>query len=115
MLQWCKSQVDRLIVGVASDEYCNAHSPAMNTWRDRADVDKAIRYADSAFCYYSHDFMSRWRETEGIDVMFLSTEIKDGIERMRSVHELSKHARIVWVPRTPGISSTECKERIVRQ
>jgi cytidyltransferase-like protein len=114
MLRWCKSQVDRLIVGIASDDYCKSHGGAFNSWRDRADVVKAMKYVDAVFCYYSHDLISLWRETEGVDVMFLNDEIKSGVTRIDSIPKLKKLVKVSWIPRTPGVSTSGIIERIRR-
>jgi len=107
MLNWCKSLVDVLLVGVASDEYCERRKPAAHAWRDRATVVAALKPVDSVFCYNAHELVALWEETEAADVMFLNPEMKAGTERRSSLPRLRELAKVIWIPRTPDISVTQ--------
>ena len=107
LFRWCKSQVDVLLVGVASDDYCKQFNPVKNKWRDRAEVVRAIQCVDGVYCHESENPMKLWYETQAADIMFLQAEQKDDPVYCASLKELldkEPQVRIIWNPRTPNVS-----------
>jgi len=113
MLAYCASFCDDLIVGIASDDYCNAHGmPCIRTWEDRVDVIASIKNVLHVFPYSEHDPLKLWEERQ-TNVIFLNPEHVNDSTYLAVLPELEKKTRVIWIPRTLGISGTDIKDRIV--
>lgn len=111
-LKFCASLCDNLIVGVASDNYCNKRNlSCVRTLEDRMTVIDSIKYVFSVFSYDEHDPLILWnlRKT---NLIFLNPEHKSDPIYLKVLPILETKVKIYWIPRTEGISSTEIKNKI---
>ena len=115
MLAYCSSFCDDLIVGIASDDYCNAHGkPCIRSWKDRADVIASIKNVLRVFSYSDHDPLKLWEERQ-TNVVFLNPEHRVDPVYVSVLSELERKTRVIWIPRTPGISGTDIKNKIRKE
>jgi len=113
MLEFCSLHCDVLLVGVAADEYCLRRGiPCAREVGDRELVIKAIRYVEFTFRYDEHDPLKLWL-ARPTDVIFLNPEHRDDPVYRACLPTLESKAQVIWIPRTPGISGTEIRGRIL--
>jgi glycerol-3-phosphate cytidylyltransferase len=103
---------DKLIVGCITDEYCasyKAHKPTL-TWEERA---KALSGVKGVHGIFPHDDKAIKKWYTLIDVLFIGEDYPMTESHKKGLDLAHKHGvKIVMLPYTVGISSTEIKERI---
>jgi len=111
---WCKFHVDKLYIGVASNDYCQQRNlSVVNSCEERIAVVRALWFGDEVFEYNSHDPFELWKRHGRTDYIFLNSELKLSCEYREPLNNLrAKKVRILWPPRTPGVSVSRIKERI---
>lgn len=114
-----KNLGDFLVVGVATDEYTKeykGHYPVV-PFHDRMRLIEELRSVDAVTPYDATEDM-RPIDLFGVDVYTIDEHEGVGdtphAARQRRVLELleERGVRIIVIPRTPGVSSTQIKEKI---
>ncbi|MDO4620152.1 MAG: adenylyltransferase/cytidyltransferase family protein [Lachnospiraceae bacterium] len=117
ILKRAKERCDYLIVGVSSDELVESykHKQPIVPLEDRMEIVEAIRYVDQVVVQDSMDKFDAW-EKYHYDVLFhgddwKKTAMYDEIEEKLNAVGVD----VVFLPHTPGISTTILTEVIKRK
>ena len=103
LLRRAKEHCDYLIVGVTTDDLVSyKHKRAVIPFEDRLAIVEAIKYVDKAVPQASMDKMAAWEQYH-FDVMFVGDDWKGKFDFLKSQCE------VVYLPRTPEISTTKIK------
>jgi len=108
ILQRAKQEGDYLIVGVSSDELNiskKARAPVYNT-RNRIEILSAIGIVDEVFTEESLELKRQYIEQFQADKLVMGDDWKGKFD------EFSDICEVVYLPRTPSVSTTEVIEVI---
>lgn len=107
LLRRARELGDRLVVGLSTDEFNRGkHKSSLLNYENRRVVLESIRYVDEVFAE------SNWEQKAG-DVMKFSADIfVMGEDWMGKFDHLSNLCRVVYLPRTDGISTTEIRQTL---
>ena len=117
ILKRAKEQCDYLIVGVSSDALIEQykHKTPIVPLEDRMAIVGAIRYVDQVVVQENMDKFAEWK-TYHYDALFHGDDWK-GTDLYRSIEEKLKAVGVdvVFLPHTPGVSTTILTEIIRRR
>ena len=112
-----KKKCDYLIVGVSTDEVVKKYKnktpivPLM----DRMEIIKALKYVDKVVVQDSMDKLEAWKKYK-YDILFHGDDWANSEMYNKVEEELKKvGAKVVFLPHTPGISTTILTEIIKRR
>ena len=98
---------DRVYVGVSSDDFNRLKSKILiNPYEARAEVVESCKYVDCVFPELSWDQKSLDCERTGADVLVMGSDWTGRFD------DLSNRVKVIYLPRTPSISTTLTVERI---
>jgi len=107
ILERAKKAGDYLVVAVSSDEFNDIKGKkCAYPFKHRAEIVKAINYVDEVIRE------DRWEQkvddikTHNIDVFVMGNDWKGKFD------DLSEYCEVIYLPRTPDISTTEIKDYI---
>jgi glycerol-3-phosphate cytidylyltransferase len=108
ILQRARSYGDFLIVGISTDQLNIAKKgrPPVYTQEERSDIVGALKCVDQVFFEESLSLKGEYITTFNADVLVMGDDWHDKFDEFRSVCE------VVYLPRTPAISTTEVIEII---
>lgn len=112
-----KAKCDFLIVGVSTDEVVkeNKNKTPIIPFNERIAIVESIKYVDKAIPQERYDIEGKIQTVKDnhIDIMFVGSDWK-GTDKWNKIEdELAKiGCKVVYLPHTDGISSTELRERI---
>ncbi len=108
ILRRAKALGDYLIVGVSSDELNFRKKRIYPTYplQHRLAIVESIRYVDEVFVEHSLEEKRRYILEHGADILVMGNDWQGRFD------ELSDISRVVYLPRTEGISSTGVKNHI---
>ena len=117
ILKNAKKHCDYLIVGVSTDEVVEKYKNKIPIvpLRDRMEIVKSIRYVDKVVVQDSMDKMKAW-EKYHFDILFHGDDwanskmYKEIEEKLTAVG-----AKVIFLPHTPGVSTTILTEIIKRK
>lgn len=100
-----------LVVGVSSDELNFEKKAVFPTYPlcDRMAIVRGIRYVDEVFVEESLELKRDYVIRYGADVLVMGDDWKGGFDYLSDI------CRVVYLPRTRGVSSTEIKGQIRQQ
>ena len=107
LLNRAKSQCDKLIVGVTTDELVSYKlKKAIISYDERSEIVKNIKCVDEVVAQKNMNKMEAWRKLK-FDIMFVGDDWK-GTEKWNRYESEFKEVgvRIVYFPYTKGTSST---------
>ena len=111
VLQGARALGDRLIVGVSTDELVERHKPGslVVPFEHRMAIIKAIKYVDMAVPQTDRDKFLAWQKLK-FDILVVG----DDWFGKKSFNEyekklINKGVKVVYLPYTQGISSTELR------
>ncbi len=114
ILKNAKSQCDHLIVGVSTDELVQKEKNKcpIIPYEERCEIVKAIKYVDQVVGQFNKNKLENW-EKYHFDVMFVGSDWK-GTEAWNNYEKQFEPlgVKIVYLPHTDGISSTDLRERL---
>ena len=110
MLKRCKELGDRLVVGVSTDDF-NLLKGKKSTFpfAHRFEIVSSLSMVDIVIP--EHTWEQKSSDIFRYDVSILCM----GSDWDGKFDELSDHAEVVYLPRTPGISSTQIRESTAKQ
>lgn len=114
IIKKAKEQCDFLIVGVSTDEVVEdyKHKTPVICFKDRLKIVEAIRYVDKAVPQTTMDKTVAWRELK-FDAIFHGDDWKGTGYYNECEEQLKKlGVDVVFLPHTPGISSTDIVKKI---
>lgn len=95
---------DRLVVGLSSDEFnMGKHKSSLLNYANRKAVLEAIRYVDGVFPENS------WEQKVDDIRRYSASVFVMGDDWTGKFDFLSEHCEVVYLPRTPEISTTDIK------
>jgi glycerol-3-phosphate cytidylyltransferase len=107
LLKRAKNLGDELIVGVSSDEFNEKKGKkSFMKYEDRAEIVKSIRYVNKVIKEESWEQKIDDIKKYGIDIFVIGDDWKGKFDF------LNQYCRVVYLPRTKGISSTYLKEKL---
>jgi glycerol-3-phosphate cytidylyltransferase len=105
---------DRLIVAVSTDELVESykgHKPVI-PFEQRIEIVRSIRYVDGAIRRDKRDLVDEWSRIDFNKVFVGDDWVNDDQWRAWERELDGVGVDVVWLPRTPNISSTIIKEWI---
>lgn len=112
-----KALCDYLVVAVSTDEVVesNKHKKPIISYEDRATIVSSIRYVDKVIPQgtYSIEGKIQAAKDNSIDIMFVGSDWQ-GTEKWNEIEKRLKeiNVKVVYLPHTDGISSTEIREKL---
>lgn len=105
ILERAKALGDYLIVAVSSDEF-NAikGKKCVYPYEHRAQIVAAIKYVDQVIKEENWEQKVSDIQKYKIDIFVMGSDWEGKFD------DLSRYCKVIYLPRTPGISSTEIKE-----
>ena len=107
LLQRARELGDRLVVGVSTDEFnAGKGKKSVFSYEERSQIVASIRYVDEVFPEDS------WMQKRNDLARFNASVFVMGDDWEGKFDELADLAQIVYLPRTPSISTTEVKKSL---
>lgn len=108
LLERSRALCDRLVVGVSTDEF-NALKGKRTAvpFEDRAEIVRALRCVDLVIPEETWDQKARDVQEHSADLLVM------GDDWAGSFDDLGEFCEVVYLPRTPGISTTELRGQVV--
>ncbi|MBD8021297.1 glycerol-3-phosphate cytidylyltransferase [Brevibacterium gallinarum] len=104
LLQRCKEQGDYLVVALSTDEFnAGKGKKSYFSYDDRKRMLEAIRYVDLVIPEENWEQKADDVDRYHIDVFVMGDDWEGKFD------ELSEHCEVVYLPRTPEISTTQIK------
>ncbi|MCT1874229.1 glycerol-3-phosphate cytidylyltransferase [Brevibacterium luteolum] len=104
LLQRCKEQGDYLVVALSTDEFnAGKGKKSYFSYDDRKRMLEAIRYVDLVIPEENWEQKADDIDRYHIDVFVMGDDWEGKFD------ELSEHCEVVYLPRTPEISTTQIK------
>ena len=105
LLERARALGDHLIVGVSSDalNFSKKQKYPVIPELDRMEIVKALRVVDEVFREDSLELKAQYIQEFRADVLVMGDDWQGKFD------EMSKYCRVVYLPRTPEISTTEIK------
>jgi len=99
---------DKLIVGISTDKLNYAKKGRYPVFRqeERAEIVRALRWVDSVFWEESLELKREYIQSFGANVLVMGDDWKGKFDAMSDICE------VVYLYRTPSISTTEVIEKI---
>ena len=99
---------DRLIVGVATDRYVRDEKGVIPVYSqdDRLELISRIVYVKGAYLFDSFDQLPEMLEFYTVDILTMGSDWEGKLDRYLSI------CKVIYLPRTTGISSTELRELV---
>ena len=111
LIKRAKSQCDYLIVGVNTDKRVmeQKHKSPVFSYKERATIVAACRYVDKVIPQNDSDRLATWKKYH-FNKLFAGSDWKDTPRWNKYAEQLEPlGVKIVFFPRTKGISSTKLK------
>lgn len=108
ILQRAREFGDRLLVGVSSDQLNvdKKGRPPVYSQEERIEIIQALACVDEAFYEQSLDLKGEYILRYGADVLVMGDDWEGKFDEFQSLCD------VVYLPRTPAISTTEVIEKI---
>ena len=108
ILERSRALCDRLVVGVSTDDF-NALKGKRTAvpFDDRAAIVKALRCVDEVIPEQSWDQKRQDIATHSVEIMVMGDDWRGEFD------DLANLCEVVYLPRTPGISTTELRGQVV--
>ena len=108
ILQRAKALGDRLIVGVSTDalNFSKKGRYPVYSQKERQEIIASIRYVDDVFYEESLEQKREYLITYKADILVMGEDWEGKFD------EFSDICRVVYLPRTPSVSTTELIEKI---
>ena len=108
LLERSRALCDRLVVGVSTDQFNTVKGKRTAVpFDDRAEIVRALRCVDLVIPEETWDQKVRDIHDHDVDVLVMGDDWKGEFDY------LSEHCDVVYLPRTPGISTTELRGQVV--
>lgn len=114
VLKRARAQCDYLIVGVSTDEltFEYKHKRPVIPFEQRRAIVEAIRYVDRVVPQTNMDKLAAWR-TLGFHRMFHGDDWKGSVLYREYVRQFEQvGVEVIFLPHTPGISSTDLERQL---
>lgn len=114
ILKNAKKQCDYLIVGVSTDETVKKYKNKVPIipFEDRIEIVSAVKYVDKVVPQESMDKMEAWKKYH-FDILFHGDDWKNSDMYNKIEQDLTEvGAKVVFLPHTPGVSTTILTEVI---
>lgn len=108
IIKRAKSQCDKLIVGVSTDELVAQYKHQIThiPYEDRIEIIRSIKYVDEAVAQTTMDKLEAWQRLR-FHILFVGED--QGTWKQYERTFLDLNIQIVVLPRTPHISTTDRK------
>lgn len=104
LLERAKQMGDRLIVGVSTDEFNRVkNKECVYPYEDRSLIVSAVRYVDKVIPEESWEQKVDDIKRYGVDILVMGDDWEGRFDSLR------EYCEVIYLPRTPGISSTQIK------
>ncbi|MDR2075766.1 MAG: glycerol-3-phosphate cytidylyltransferase [Desulfovibrio sp.] len=110
MLKRCRSLGDRLIVGLSTDAFNlkMKNKVCIQTYAERKEILEALRWVDQVIPEENWEQKSADVENYSVDVFAIGDDWKGKFDFLKSL------CKVIYLPRTEGISTTLRKNQIVQ-
>ena len=110
ILQRSRALCDRLVVGVASDEFNmrkDKHRVPVFPWEQRAAIVAELRCVDEVFKEECEEKKADYVREHKADVFIIGADYEGRFDWLREACGVE----VVYLPRTPGVSTTQLFEK----
>ena len=108
IIERARALCDRLVVAVSTDEFNSVKGKRTAVpYADRAEIVAALRCVDMVIPEESWDQKPGDIKRHGVDVLVMGDDWRGTFDGLQSLCE------VVYLPRTPGISTTELRGQVV--
>lgn len=116
LLKRCSLLGDRLIVGVSTTELCasKGKTPVFST-EDRMQMVSELRYVDLVILENSMAQKVTDIAKYNVDVFVLGDDYKETFLLMPEYDKIKDKCEIIFLPRTPNISTTILKQKLAKK
>jgi glycerol-3-phosphate cytidylyltransferase len=98
---------DKLIVGVSTDQFnLEKGKHSIYSYAERAKIVEALRCVDQVIA--EHDWQQKVKDIEQYQIDIFGI----GADWQGKFDQLSSHCEVVYLPRTPSISTTDLKKAL---
>ncbi|MBR1837169.1 MAG: adenylyltransferase/cytidyltransferase family protein [Kiritimatiellae bacterium] len=111
ILQRSRALCDRLVVGVASDEFNmrkDKHRVPVVPWEQRAAIVAELKCVDEVFKEDCEEKKADYIREHGADVFIIGADYEGRFDWL----EEKCGVEVVYLPRTPGVSTTDLISKI---
>jgi len=113
LLKRAASLGDELIVGVSSDDFCKEKGKeTVYSLQKRMEMISDLKYVTKVIPEYSMSQKNEDVIKYNCDVFVLGSDYKESFLKMKEYPFIKKHCKVVFLERTPGISTTDLKKKI---
>jgi glycerol-3-phosphate cytidylyltransferase len=107
MLERLAELGDKLIVGVSTDQFnLEKGKHSIYSYAERAKIVEALRCVDQVIA--EHDWQQKVKDIEQYQIDIFGI----GADWQGKFDQLSSHCEVVYLPRTPSISTTDLKKAL---
>jgi glycerol-3-phosphate cytidylyltransferase len=107
MLERLAALGDKLIVGVSTDQFnLEKGKHSIYSYAERAKIVEALRCVDQVIA--EHDWQQKVKDIEQYQIDIFGI----GADWQGKFDQLSSHCEVVYLPRTPSISTTDLKKAL---
>ncbi len=113
LLKRCAELGDKLIVGVSTDDMCvKKGKQCVFSLEKRMDMIADLRYVDLVIPETCMEQKVTDISKYGVDIFVLGSDYKDIFPKMKEYEQIKNKCKIIFLERTPDISSTILKGAI---
>ena len=110
LLKRAKALGDTLIVGLSTDEFNqNKHKQSVHKYDERKYILEAVRYVDRVIPEVSWEQKISDIKKYNVDIFVMGSDWEGEFDFLK------EYCKVVYLPRTEGISTTEIKNRLATE
>lgn len=114
LLKRCSQLGDKLFVGVSTDEFCKEKGKnVIFSCEKRMEMVSDLRFVDVVFPENNLQQKITDIQKYDIDVFVLGSDYEKVFPQMDEYRYVSENCEIVFLPRTPNISTSQLKQNIL--
>ena len=104
-----------LIVGISSDNlnYVKKNRYPVYSQEERIELILSLKYVDAVFIEDSLELKPEYLKKFKTDILVMGDDWKDKFDNCKTIPGL-EHLEIIYLPRTPSISTTETIDKVVK-
>ena len=116
LLKRAKALGDYLIVGISSDQFCTKKGKQTILPEElRVEMVKSLKFVDEVILEESMEQKVDDVLKYDVDIFVLGDDYKDVFPRMDEYSKVSQKTEVVFLARTPDISSSDLKAKLLKQ
>lgn len=116
LLKRARALGDRLIVGVSTDRMCRDKGKVCTLPQDiRMSMVRDLAFVDAVFPEETMEQKIQDVDRYGADIFVLGSDYETVFPQMAEYSAVARRCEVVFLPRTPDISTSDLKSRLLEQ